>query len=84
MKYIIYGQDKCQYCKKAQELLNELESEHEYEYREITENLTQFLNRNASKINGQRTIPIIFKQSWTDELEFIGGYNELVNDTNYF
>lgn len=70
--YIVYGADKCPYCKKAKELLEA--NNKEYVYYDITNKKTETMDELAPQTNNQRTVPIVF-----DGEKFIGGFNELSN-----
>lgn len=70
--YIIYGADKCPFCNKAKDLLDN--NNKQYVYYDITDKKTKIMNELADKTNNQRTVPIIF-----DNQKFIGGYTELSN-----
>ena len=71
--YVIYGIDNCKYCISAKGLLDKYNFS--YEYHDVTDNKTEFLNNKSSDINNQRTFPVIFKDNI-----FIGGYTKLQNE----
>jgi glutaredoxin len=71
--YIIYSTPVCVYCKKAKELMDEKG----LAYREIS--LAARLDREQFKQENpsMKTVPQIFVE-WEDEIEHIGGYEDLV------
>lgn len=81
--FVILSLDNCGFCIKSKKLLdskgikyeelNAREAIKEYPYK--TFNDEELLNKNAQ---GRITVPIIFWKDETDELDYIGGYDDLV------
>lgn len=78
-KYIVYGKENCLYCDKAKHLLTVKKLPFQYNQIETQED-KEYLVQMLSKFNVvPRTVPQIISVDINANMEYIGGYEQLVN-----
>ena len=73
-RYILYVKTSCSFCKRAEDLLRERKEEY---FVVSFDNQPEALSL-LKHAYSYETVPIIFKKQDT-QIEFIGGYTDLVN-----
>jgi len=77
--YIVYGLDRCPFCREVIDLLDSLG--YDYEYFELSKD-PEFLAE-VKEFHNHRTVPIVMQLSGIDSIaRFIGGCDDLKREIN--